>query len=167
MTLMTPCIQGSSFITWDGRSTWSNECGMRYEREARSSSEDADHDGWYCHPPNEGFEFFVRSFKQILDLAGGDHAFGRKLYRCFLEAGIPNPEIRLVQSARVSGEAKDMAWLTLDGIKDSIVSHGVASADEVERSLDDLRRLTDDPGSLIGAPRVFQVWAKRIQGGAS
>jgi ubiquinone/menaquinone biosynthesis C-methylase UbiE len=129
--------------------------------------EDADHDGWYCHPPNEGFEFFVRSFKQVLDRAGGDHAFGRKLYGCFLEAGIPEPEVRLVQSARVSGEAKEMAWLTLDGIKDSIVSYGLAFADEVEWALDELRRLTDDPGSLIGAPRVFQVWAKRIHGRTS
>ena len=123
--------------------------------------EDADHDGWYCHPPNPGFDFFVKTFQQALDGAGGDHAFGRKLYECFCQADIPAPEVRLVQSARTAGEAKSIAWLTLKATEDTILSQGIASPDQVTHALDELWRFTEDPVSLIGAPRVFQLWARR------
>ncbi len=126
--------------------------------------EDADHDGWYCHPPNEGFDFFVSTFNQALDRAGGDHAFGRKLYGCFCNADIPEPEIRLVQPARSAGEGKNMAWLTLRATKNAIVAQGIASPDQVDRALDDLWQFTQDPRSLIGAPRVFQIWSRRRPG---
>jgi ubiquinone/menaquinone biosynthesis C-methylase UbiE len=123
--------------------------------------EDGDHDGWYCHPPNRGFDFFVRTYNEVLDHSGGDHAFGRKLYEGFLEVGISEPEVSLVQSARTRGDVKHLAWLTLDATKDSIISQGIASLEEVATALDDLWRLTEDHGSLIGAPRVFQVWSRR------
>ena len=36
--------------------------------------EDADFDGWCCHPPNEGFDFFVRAYAEVIRRRGGDHA---------------------------------------------------------------------------------------------
>jgi ubiquinone/menaquinone biosynthesis C-methylase UbiE len=123
--------------------------------------EDADHDGWYCHPPNRGFEFFVRTFNKAIDQSGGDHTFGRKLYESFLRIGVPDPVVSLVQSARASGEAKQIPWLTLRATKDAIVSEGIATSDEVDRALDDLARFAENPSSLIGAPRFFQVWSRR------
>ena len=42
--------------------------------------EDADFDGWCCHPPNAGFDFFVRAYAEVIRRRGGDHATGRKLY---------------------------------------------------------------------------------------
>ena len=74
--------------------------------------EDADFDGWCCHPPNEGFDFFVRAYAEVIRRRGGDHATGRKLYHYFLEAGIPTPQVDLVQSVFVSGEGKELAWST-------------------------------------------------------
>jgi ubiquinone/menaquinone biosynthesis C-methylase UbiE len=123
--------------------------------------EDADHDGWYCHPPNYGFEFFVGTFNEAIDQSGGDHAFGRKLYESFLRIGVPDPSLSVVQSARASGEAKRIPWLTLSATKDAIVAGGIATSDEVDRALDDLARFADDPSTLIGAPRIFQVWCRR------
>ena len=68
--------------------------------------EDPDFDGWCCHPPNEGFDFFVRAYAEVIRRRGGDHASGRKLYRYFLDAGLPAPQVALVQSVVVSGEEK-------------------------------------------------------------
>ena len=59
--------------------------------------EDADHGGWCCHPANEGFDFFVRTFCRVLQRRGGDPGMGRKLYACFLAAAIPGPQVTLVQ----------------------------------------------------------------------
>ena len=71
--------------------------------------EDADFDGCCCHPPNEGFDFFVRTYRRVLQRRGGDHALGRKVYGCFLAAGIPSPQVALVQPVWTEGEGKTLA----------------------------------------------------------
>jgi ubiquinone/menaquinone biosynthesis C-methylase UbiE len=124
--------------------------------------EDADFDGWCCHPPNAGFEFFVRAYGEVLARRGGDHAAGRKLYRHALDAGITGIRPpRAAQPVYSSGEEKTLAWSTLNETKDAIVSDGVATAREVEEALTGLRSFTDDPETLISGPRYFQLWAQR------
>lgn len=66
--------------------------------------EDADFDGWCCHPSNEGFEFFLRAYAEVVRRRGGDHATGRGPFAYFLEAGIPMPQVALVQSVSVAEE---------------------------------------------------------------
>jgi ubiquinone/menaquinone biosynthesis C-methylase UbiE len=122
--------------------------------------EDADFDGWCCDPPNEGFEFFLGAYQQVLARRGGDHATGRKLHRLFLAAGILHPEIKLVQPVH-QGEAKRLAWSTLDATADAIIAENIATPSQVTAALASLRRFTDDPGTLICGPRVFQLWSRR------
>ena len=123
--------------------------------------EDADFDGWCCHPPNEGFEFFLRTYAEVIRRRGGDHAIGRKLYGYFLDAGIPTPHVALVQSVSIGGERKGLAWSTLNATGEAIVSEGVATSDELASALTALRQFTDDSTTLIGHPRVFQLWSAR------
>ena len=123
--------------------------------------EDADFDGWCCHPPNEGFDFFVRAYAEVIRRRGGDHATGRKLYHYFLDAGIPSPQVALVQSVLVSGEGKELAWSTLDATSEAILAEGVATPGELAAALASLRQFTDDETTLIARPRVFQLWSAR------
>jgi hypothetical protein len=124
--------------------------------------EDADFDGWCCHPPNEGVDFFLSRYSQVLERRGGDHALGRKLYGHFLAAGIPRPHVALVQSAWTEGEGKTLAWSTLEASADAIVSEGIASQAEVTEALTVLERFTDHPHTLICGPRVFQLWSRQV-----
>jgi len=123
--------------------------------------EDADFDGWACHPTRPGFDFFTRTYAEVIRRAGGDHSIGRKLYAYFLEAGIGRPEIKVVQPVSIEGEAKSLPWTTLDATADLIVAESIASRDEVEAALLDLESTTKDPGSLITGPRIFQLWCRR------
>jgi ubiquinone/menaquinone biosynthesis C-methylase UbiE len=123
--------------------------------------EDADFDGFCCHPSNEGFDFFLRTYSQVLQRRGGDHAIGRKLYGYFLAAGIPHPQVALVQSLWTEGEEKTLAWSTLEASADAIVSEGIASQDEVSEALATLQRFSANPDTLICGPRVFQLWSRR------
>jgi ubiquinone/menaquinone biosynthesis C-methylase UbiE len=123
--------------------------------------EDADFDGCCCHPPNDGFDFFVRAYAEVIRRRGGDHAAGRKLYQYFLAAGIPTPQVALVQSVSVSGEGKELAWSTLDATGEAILSEGVATSGELAAALASLRQFTDDQSTLIARPRVFQLWSAR------
>jgi ubiquinone/menaquinone biosynthesis C-methylase UbiE len=122
--------------------------------------EDADFDGWCCDPPNEGFAVFLDTYRRVLAGRGGDHAIGRKLQRYFLAAGIPAPRVDLVQAVH-QGEAKALAWSTLDATAGAVLADGLATEDELTAALDSLRAFTDDPHTLICGPRVFQLWARR------
>jgi SAM-dependent methyltransferase len=123
--------------------------------------EDADFDGFWCDPPNEGLDFFLRTYSQVLGRRGGDHTIGRKLYGYFLTAGIARPEVALAQSVWTEGEEKTLAWSTLEASADAIVSEGVSTKDEVTGALDSLERFTASPQTLICGPRVFQLWSRR------
>ena len=97
----------------------------------------------------------------MLARRGGDHAIGRKLYRYLLTAGIPDPQVRLVQPVH-EGEAKTLALSTLEVTADAIVARGPGDCGgELAAALASLRRFTDDPRTLICGPRVFQLWSRR------
>ncbi len=123
--------------------------------------EDADFDGWCCHPPSAAFDFFLRTYNEVLARNGGDHATGRKLYSYFLAEGIPGAHVHLAQPLRLSGEEKTLAWSTLEASSEAIVSAHVASRHEVANALESLWQFTEDPGTLICGPRIFQIWARR------
>ena len=122
--------------------------------------EDADFDGCCCGPPNEAFALFLDTYRQVLARRGGDHAIGRKLYRCALAAGIPHPQVRLVQPVH-QGEAKMLMWSTLEATADAVIAEGLATRDQITTALASLRQYSDNPHTLICGPRVFQLWARR------
>ena len=122
--------------------------------------EDSDFDGWCCEPASEGLDLFLDAYRRVLARRGGDHAAGRRLYSYFLAAGIPGPRVRLVQPVH-EGEARTLAWSTLEATADAILAEGLATANELAAALASLRRLADDQGTLICGPRVFQLWSRR------
>jgi ubiquinone/menaquinone biosynthesis C-methylase UbiE len=123
--------------------------------------EDADFDGLFCHPPNDGFAFYALMYPRVLERYGGDAASGRKLYGCFLEAGIPQPSLRLVQRVDADGEAKTLSLSTLEATAEAIVRAKLASLEDVNAAIASLAAFTSDPTSLVGDPRVFQLWTSR------
>ena len=124
-------------------------------------AEDADFDGWCCHPPNEGFDFFVRTYREVIHRSGGDQSAGRKLYAFFLAAGVPDPQVALIQPVWLREEGKTLPWSTLDATTEAILAEGLATKDEVTAALASLQEFTTDPRTLISGPRIFQLWARR------
>ena len=123
--------------------------------------EDADHEGWAIDPPNPGFDFFRRSLLAVIRSGGGDPTFGRRLYRSFLEAGVPSPQVEMVAPLVLHEEGKEMPWNTLESISDSLLAAGLATAAEVDSALKSLRSATDDPRTIVCGLRIFQVWARK------
>jgi ubiquinone/menaquinone biosynthesis C-methylase UbiE len=123
--------------------------------------EDADFAGAFCYPPNDGFDFHLRTYCQVLERRGGDPAVGRKLYGYALEAGIPEPILNVVQRVDNTGEAKTLTLSTLDATADPVLAEGLATAAELSAALASLSRFTDDPTTIIGLPRHFQLWRRR------
>ena len=57
---------------------------------------------------------------------------------------------------------KALALSTLENIADAALDEGLASAAELRDLIVALRACTDDAASLIGQPRIFQVWGQRV-----
>ena len=114
--------------------------------------EDADFDGLFCDPPNERFAFYAPTDPLVLKRRGGDHAIGRKLYRYFLDADIPAPNLRLAQGIDTSGSTKTLALSTLEATAEAILADGLASEDELRSALSSLEAFAADPTTVIGIP---------------
>jgi ubiquinone/menaquinone biosynthesis C-methylase UbiE len=123
--------------------------------------EDADFDGLFCEPDNDGFRFYKTMYMRALTENGGDPAAGRRLLRHFLNAGIDRAELRMSQTASSTGETKRLSVATLAATAHSIVEAGLATEAEVTAAIGDLALFTDDSGTVIGDPRTFQVYARR------
>ena len=61
----------------------------------------------------------------------------------------------------MTGEAKTLSLSTLEATADAIVDEGLASVDEVTAALADLAAFTADQATVMGDPRVFQLWCSR------
>jgi SAM-dependent methyltransferase len=127
-------------------------------------AEDADFEGSFCHPPNAGHRFWLERYQRVLAAHGGDPLSGRKLFERFLAAGVPAPDLAVVQRVDNEGEGKTMPYLTIEATAESMVAAGVASADEVTAALASLRPYLADTSSVVGTPRMFQAWARRPAG---
>jgi ubiquinone/menaquinone biosynthesis C-methylase UbiE len=123
--------------------------------------EDADFEGLFCYPANEGFATYARTYAEVLERHGGDSRLGRKLARLFLEAGIPAPNVRLVQRVNRDGEPKLLPLLTLDATSERIAASGIATRDELDSARASLATFLADPTTIVGGPRIFQVWARK------
>ena len=123
--------------------------------------EDADLEGLFCDPDNDGFAFYRRMYAAVLARNGGDPGCARRLVRYFRQAEIPGLSVRLLQGVSWDGDAKVLPLLTLEAIASSIVRVGLAGAGEVAAAIEDLAALTADPAAMVADPGIFQVWARR------
>jgi SAM-dependent methyltransferase len=123
--------------------------------------EDIDFSGYFCYPPCAGFDSYVRLYRAAAAQRGADADIGPKLHSMFLDAGWRNPRLNVIQPTFTAGEGKELALLTLINIADSVVAGKLATEAELQSAVDNLKEFTDDPRTLIGFPRIFQLWARR------
>jgi ubiquinone/menaquinone biosynthesis C-methylase UbiE len=123
--------------------------------------EDADFDGCYSEPSNAGFQLFLDLYPRLLLRRGGDASIGRKLHRNFRLAGIPAPQLALVNSVHSSGELKALRLLTLQATADAMLTEGLATEQELLDAVESLTAFTEDPDTIIGGPQIFQAYSRR------
>jgi ubiquinone/menaquinone biosynthesis C-methylase UbiE len=124
-------------------------------------AEDADFLAEFCEPPHPGFDFWQHAYQETLRRHGGDPLSGRRIHSRFREAGIPDPQFEMVQHVYLTGEGKQMPYLTVARTASRIVSSGVATQSEVDVALSQLAELANDTTSAVSSPRLFQCWARK------
>jgi SAM-dependent methyltransferase len=123
--------------------------------------EDIDFHTYFSWPLNEAFQRYVDLYREASSRMGADPLIGPKLVGMFLDSGLDDVEFEPVEPLFREGVGKLIPQLTMEHIRENVVSAGLASNEEITQIVSELDRLRQDPKSLMGYPRVFQVWGRR------
>jgi hypothetical protein len=96
-----------------------------------------------------------------LQKKGLPFAIGAELPRLFLRAGFSEPQVSLSQPVFVRGPGKRLAEWTLAEAAPGLVEMGLASRQELDQTLAELKELADDPTTMVACVRMTQVWARK------
>jgi SAM-dependent methyltransferase len=92
---------------------------------------------------------------------GVDYTLGRRLFQMVLAAGFPAPDVTFNQPVVARGEKKRFLELSVAEAGPAFVEAGLITPKELERTLDEMRRLSEDETVLAMMPRMTQVWARK------
>jgi predicted O-methyltransferase YrrM len=124
--------------------------------------EDIDFTGSFCYPPNSAYDRYCELYRAVIRRRGGDADLGPQLYGLCLDAGMREGEVRTAQPIHTGKQMeKTLSLSTLINIADAVLAERLATASELDATIAALTQYTDDPRSIIGFPRIFQVWAQR------
>jgi SAM-dependent methyltransferase len=122
--------------------------------------EDVDFSGAFCHPACPAFDRYCELYRAVVVARGGDPLLGRALASMLARVGLADVEALGVQPAFVAGEGKAMPHLTLEHLRESIVSASLATGAEIDALAAELRAFEALPHSLVAMPRVVQAWGR-------
>jgi ubiquinone/menaquinone biosynthesis C-methylase UbiE len=123
--------------------------------------EDTDFAGSFCYPTFAAYERYKELYQELVQRRGGDPNIGPKLPAMLRRAGIQRVELNVIQPAHIHGEGKLMAPLTMSRISDALTAEELATEGEVQQILTELNHAAADCETVVGLPRIFQVWGKR------
>lgn len=130
--------------------------------------EDIEYAAAFCYPPAAAFARHRELYVRLIARRGGDANVGPTLCRLCLDAGLEDACVHVVQPAHCGRPAeKEMQLSTMINIADAVLAEGLATEAEVRETIAGMAALTEDPGSTIGCPRIFQVRAHRRGGEAA
>jgi SAM-dependent methyltransferase len=122
--------------------------------------EDGDLTSSGSEPPS-ALGAFADLFGRLGPKRGVDYTLGRRLFQMVLAAGFPAPEITFNQPVLARGENKRLLELSVAEAGQSFVEAGLITADQLERTLIEMRRLNADGAVPAVMPRMAQVWARK------
>jgi SAM-dependent methyltransferase len=122
--------------------------------------EDGDLTSAGSEPPS-ALEAFADLFGRLGPVRGVDYTLGHRLFHMARAAGFPAPEITFNQPVLARGENKRMLELSVAEAGPAFIEAGLITAEELERTLVEMRRLAADETVLAVMPRMAQVWARK------
>ena len=123
--------------------------------------EDADFDGFFCHPPDDGFAFFTWAYKSVLRRRGGDPTSAGSCSHWLRQRGLPAGELSASLPVWRDQDQKQLALMTLEATAAAIEAEQVASRPSIDAAIRQLAELPAIPATIIGGPHIIQLWIRR------
>jgi SAM-dependent methyltransferase len=122
--------------------------------------EDIDFRGHFAEPDCQALARSVELYTKVVQSRGADPNIGPRLPGLLREAGFDAIQIKLVHPAALQGGIKLLICVTLEKIADAILEDGLATAEELRETIEQLYAFARDPHTILGGPRVFQTWGR-------
>jgi SAM-dependent methyltransferase len=122
--------------------------------------EDGDLTSAGSEPPS-ALGAFADLFGRLGPVRGVDYTLGRRLFHMVQAAGFPAPEVTFNQPVLAHGENKRFLELSVAEAGPAFVDAGLITAEDLGRTLAEMRRLAADGTVLAVMPRMAQVWARK------
>jgi SAM-dependent methyltransferase len=122
--------------------------------------EDGDLTSSGSEPPS-ALNAFAELWGRLGPAKGVDYTLGRRLFQLVRAAGFPAPEITFNQPAAARGENKRLLELSVAEAGPAFIDAGLITAEELEHTVAEMRRLAADETVLAVMPRMAQVWARK------
>lgn len=120
--------------------------------------EDIEFSAAFSYPPNEALENFVRWSCETVRRRGGNLNFGLQLPAAMRAAGLEGITIGLAQPVLCVKEEKELLGISMRQRRPAMLAEGVVKEGEFDHAYSVLQALADDTESIIGHPRIWQVW---------
>lgn len=120
--------------------------------------EDIDFAGHFCYPPSAAFDRFLVLYTQAVLRRGGDPFIGPRLPSLLQDAGFARVRMHVVQPAGCDRDVKMLNVVTLENIAPSVLADGVATAEDLDRLIAELRGMAEDGRTVMSIVRVIQAW---------
>jgi SAM-dependent methyltransferase len=111
--------------------------------------------------PPSALDAFADLWGRLGPKRGVDYTLGRRLFHLVAAAGFPAPEVTFNQPVLARGENKRLLELSVAEAGPAFIDAGLITAEELERTLAEMRRLAADSSVLAVMPRMTQVWARK------
>jgi SAM-dependent methyltransferase len=111
--------------------------------------------------PPSALDAFANLWARLGPARGVDYTLGRRLFQMLQAAGFPEPEITFNQPVLARGENKRFLELSVAEAGPAFVEAGLITAEALDRTLAEMRRLKADETVLAEMPRMAQVWARK------
>jgi SAM-dependent methyltransferase len=122
--------------------------------------EDGDLTSSGSEPPS-ALSAFADLWGRLGPKRGLDYTLGRRLFHLVQAAGFQATEITFNQPVLARGENKRLLELSVAEAGPAFIDAGLITAEELERTLEEMRRLKADGSVLAVMPRMSQVWARK------
>jgi ubiquinone/menaquinone biosynthesis C-methylase UbiE len=124
--------------------------------------EDIQFTGHFSFPPCPAFDWYVDLYQEVVRRKGGDPNIGPRLLGMFLDAGLANVGLEVIQPTYRQGPGKQLAAVTMEHIREAVVAAGLAADEEINTIVAELDSFASDPRSMMSLPRIFQLWGTRV-----
>jgi SAM-dependent methyltransferase len=122
--------------------------------------EDGDLTASGSEPPS-ALDAFPDLWGRLGPRRGLDYTLGRRLFQVVLDAGFARPQVTFNQPVVARGEHKRFLELSVAEAGPAFINAGLITSCDLDRTLDEMRRLAHDESVLAVMPRMAQVWARK------
>jgi SAM-dependent methyltransferase len=127
--------------------------------------EDVDFNGYFTYPESKEFQRYHELYCKVVRKRGGDPNIGPRLPILLEDAGFETVGTNIVQPIGTQGEVKLLNPITMESIADTVIGDGIASRDEIDALIEELRSFARNPRTVAGVPRIVQAWGRRPDNG--